>query len=387
MVNFDEKTNRFNVNSLKWDVKENELPMWVADMDFKCPDEIKEAIIDRTNKNCYGYNIIPDEWKDSYINWWDRRHHFKMEREWLMFSTGIVPSISSIVRKMTYLAEKVVLLTPVYNIFFNSIYNNGRFIYECPLEYNNYEYNINFEKLEQTLSDPQVSLLIFCNPHNPVGKIWSYDELKIIGELCKKYNVLVISDEIHCDITRPNTEYIPYQSVSEDCKMNSITLISPTKTFNIAGLQTSAISIPNPLIRHKVWRGINTDEIAEPNTFAIQASIAAFKCDYWVDSLREYVYENRRIISEFLLKKLPKLHLINADATYLLWIDFSEITNNTKEFCNFLREKTGLYITEGEEYGKTGESFVRVNIACQRDKIYDFCNRLYEGYNLFINRQ
>ena len=142
MVNFDEKTNRFNVNSLKWDVKENELPMWVADMDFKCPDEIKEAIIDRTNKNCYGYNIIPDEWKDSYINWWDRRHHFKMEREWLMFSTGIVPSISSIVRKMTYLAEKVVLLTPVYNIFFNSIYNNGRFIYECPLEYNNYEYNI-----------------------------------------------------------------------------------------------------------------------------------------------------------------------------------------------------------------------------------------------------
>lgn len=386
MINFDEKTNRFNVNSLKWDVKENELPMWVADMDFNCPNEITQSIIDRVNQGCFGYNIIPDSWKESYINWWDRRHHFKMEKDWLLFSTGIVPSISSIVRKMTYPAEKVVLLTPVYNIFFNSIYNNGRFIYECPLEYKNYKYSIDFEKLENTLSDPQVSLFIFCNPHNPIGKIWTRDELLKIGNLCKKYNVLVISDEIHCDITKPNTEYIPYQSVSEECKMNSITLISPTKTFNIAGLQTSAISIPNPLIRHKVWRGINTDEIAEPNTFAIQSAIAAFNCDYWVDSLREYVFENRDIISKYLKENLPKLHLIASDATYLLWIDFSEITSNTKEFCTFLREKTGLYITEGEEYGKTGEAFVRVNVACQREKIYDFCNRLSTGYNLYINK-
>ena len=171
MLNFDKKTNRFNTNSLKWDVKENELPMWVADMDFNSPIEIIDAIIDRVNQGCFGYNIIPTSWNESYINWWKRRHHFEMESDWLLFSTGIVPSISSIVRKMTYPAEKVVLLTPVYNIFFNSIYNNGRFIYECPLEYKNHEYNIDFIRLEKALSDPQTSLLIFCNPHNPIGKI------------------------------------------------------------------------------------------------------------------------------------------------------------------------------------------------------------------------
>lgn len=386
MINFDEKTNRFNVNSLKWNVNSNELPMWVADMDFRSPVEVEEALIKRVNQGCYGYNIIPDSWKDSIINWWSKRHNFKMKKDWLMFSTGVVPSISSIVRKLTSPAEKVVLLTPVYNIFFNSIYNNGRYIYECPLKYENYEYQIDFDILEEALSDPQTSMLIFCNPHNPIGKIWSFEELKKIGELCYKYNVLVVSDEIHCDITRPNLEYIPFQSVSKECRDNSIVCISPTKTFNIAGLQSSAISVVNPLIRHKVYRGINTDEIAEPNSFAITAVEAAYKCEYWVDELREYIYENRRIFKKYLEKELPMIHLIEGDATYLLWVDIKNITNDSKEFCNFLRKETGLYITPGDEYGKSGRGFVRINIATQRENIYDALTRLKNGINKFLNK-
>lgn len=384
--NFNQKNDRFNTNSYKWDVKENELPMWVADMDFRSPIEIEEALKSRLDKGCYGYNIIPDSWYDAYISWWLRRHNFKMEKEWLMFSTGVVPTISSVVRKLTYPAEKIVLLTPVYNIFFNSIYNNGRFIYECPLIYKDYQYQIDFDMLEKALSDPQTTMLILCNPHNPIGKIWNYDELYQIGELCYKYNVLVVSDEIHCDIVKPGTSYIPFQSVSEKCKMNSISCLAPTKTFNIAGLQTSCISVVNPNIRHKVNRGINTDEIAEPNTFAIQATEAAFKCDYYVDELCSYVFENKRIYKEFIEKNIKKVHAVDSNATYLLWVDFSDVCKNTKEFCDYLRKTTGLFITEGEEYGKAGDAFVRINVATTKENVLDSLDRLYKAYNKYFNK-
>lgn len=385
MYDFDTPVDRKNTNSLKWDIKEGELPMWVADMDFQTSPAIIHALEKRVENGVYGYNIIPEEWSRAYINWWDKRHHFKMEKEWLIFCTGVVPAISSCVRKLTSVGENVLVLTPVYNIFFNSIYNNGRNILQSRLRYENGAYEIDWKDFEEKLVNPQTSLLIFCNPHNPVGKIWDKETLARVGELCKKYGVTVISDEIHCDLTEPGYEYVPFASVSEVCKDISVSCIAPTKCFNIAGLQTAAVSVPNPLLRHKVWRALNTDEVAEPNTFAVQAAVAAFEeGEPWLEELNAYTTANRRYVEEFVKNEIPSLSVVSGHATYLLWIDVSKITENSKSFSRFLREKTGLFVSEGKEYGGDGKSFIRLNVACPRCYVEDGMNRLKEGVSLFL---
>ncbi len=385
MYDFDTPVDRKNTNSLKWDIKEGELPMWVADMDFQTSPAIIHALEKRVENGVYGYNIIPEEWSRAYINWWDKRHHFKMEEEWLIFCTGVVPAISSCVRKLTSVGENVLVLTPVYNIFFNSIYNNGRNILQSHLRYENGAYEIDWKDFEEKLVNPQTSLLIFCNPHNPVGKIWDKETLARVGELCKKYGVTVISDEIHCDLTEPGYEYVPFASVSEVCKDISVSCIAPTKCFNIAGLQTAAVSVPNPLLRHKVWRALNTDEVAEPNTFAVQAAVAAFEeGEPWLEELNAYTTANRRYVEEFVKNEIPSLSVVSGHATYLLWIDVSKITENSKSFSRFLREKTGLFVSEGKEYGGDGKSFIRLNVACPRCYVEDGMNRLKEGVSLFL---
>ena len=378
--NFDESVNRRNTHSLKWDVKEQELPMWVADMDFQTAPEIQEAIRERAAHGVFGYSIVPEEWYQAYMDWWEKRHHFSMEKEWLVFCTGVVPAISSMVRKLTTAGENVLVQTPVYNIFFNSIVNNGRNIVESPLRYDGNTYQMDFEDLERKLSDPQTTLMILCNPHNPVGRIWSREELKQVGELCRKYHVTVISDEIHCDLTSPDQEYIPFASVSENCKNTSITCMAPTKAFNLAGLQTAAVAVPNPNLRHKVWRGLNTDEVAEPNSFAVEAAVAAFtKGEAWLDSLREYIQENKNFVENFLKKEDLHIRLVPSQATYLLWLDCRDMHGCAAEFTQYLRKHTGLYLSEGQQYGENGSSFIRMNIACSRSRLEDGLKRLAEG--------
>lgn len=376
---FDTVINRRGSYSYKWDVKPNELPMWVADMDFQTAPEVQEALAKRVEHGVFGYGIIPTEWKDAYVQWWKERHDFVMDPQWLLFCTGVVPAISTAVRKLTTPAEKVLIQTPVYNIFFNSILNNGRNVLESSLVYQeeSRQYVIDFEKLEQDLADPQTSLMILCNPHNPVGKIWDKDSLARIGELCKKNHVIVVSDEIHCDLTAPGLEYVPFASVSDICREISISLIAPTKTFNIAGLQTAAAVVPNPALRHKMWRALNTDEVAEPNAFAIQAAIAAFtKGADWLDALREYIQENKRVVKRFLEKELPEITVISMDATYLLWLDCRAFTDNSEELAHKIREKTGLYLSDGVEYGGDGARFLRMNVACPRTTLLDGLQRL-----------
>ncbi len=348
--NFNEPVNRRNTHSLKWDVKEQELPMWVADMDFQTAPEIQEAIRERAAHGVFGYSIVPEEWYQAYMGWWEKRHHFSMEKEWLVFCTGVVPAISSMVRKLTTAGENVLVQTPVYNIFFNSIVNNGRNIVESPLRYDGNTYQMDFEDLERKFSDPQTTLMILCNPHNPVGRIWSREELEQVGGLCRKYHVTVISDEIHCDLTSPGQEYIPFASVSENCKNTSITCMAPTKAFNLAGLQTAAVAVPNPNLRHKVWRGLNTDEVAEPNSFAVEAAVAAFtKGEAWLDSLREYIQENKNFVENFLKKEDLHIRLVPSQATYLLWLDCREMHGCAAELTQYLREHTGLYLSEGQQ--------------------------------------
>ena len=253
---FDKVIDRRGTGSLKWDVPENELPMWVADMDFQTAPCIREALSARVEHGIFGYSIIPDEWADAYVNWWGSRHGFAIDRDWLVFCSGVIPAISTAVRKLTTPAENVVVQTPVYNIFFNSIYNNGRNILESPLKYDGEGYAMDFENLEAKLADPQTSLMILCNPQNPAGKIWDKETLAHVGELCAKYGVTVISDEIHCDLTDPGKEYVPFVTASDTCRDISVTCIAPTKTFNIAGIQTAAIVVPDKFLRHKMWRGL-----------------------------------------------------------------------------------------------------------------------------------
>ena len=377
---FDKETDRRNTHSLKWDVGEGELPMWVADMDFETAPEIQAAIKRRAEHGIYGYTTVSDEWRRAYTDWWKQRHGAQIEEDSLIFCTGVVPAISSIVRKLTTPAEKVVFMTPAYNIFFNSVLNNGRQVLECPLDYDGAGYEIHFGRLEEALADPQTAMMILCNPHNPTGNIWGKEALRRIGELCAKYHVVVVSDEIHCDLTEPGSEYIPFASVSEACRFNSITCLAPTKAFNLAGIQTAAVSVPDETLRHKVWRGLNTDEVAEPNVFAVEAVIAAFTCGApWLDSLRVYISRNRKFAGDFLKNELPDIHLVPAQATYLLWLDCSRITEDTSDLCAFIRRETGLYVSEGAQFGGNGSRFIRVNIACPKRTVRQGMERLKEG--------
>lgn len=374
---FDKMTDRSDTGSMKWDVQEQELPMWVADMDFETAPEITAAITKRANHGIFGYSVVTPEWYDAYIGWWERRHAFAIEKEWLVFCTGVVPAISSIVRKLTTPGENIVVQTPVYNIFFNSVTNNGRNILQNRLKYDGNDYYMNFVDLEDKLSDPQTSMMLLCNPHNPVGKIWDADTLARIGELCRKHHVLVVSDEIHCDLTMPGAEYIPFASVSEACRSNSITCLAPTKAFNLAGIQTAAVMIPDANLCHKVWRGLNTDEAAEPSAFAIPAAVAAFtKGASWLDALCSYLADNRSFAQEYLRTHLPQIHAVDAQATYLLWLDCGRIIGDAAQMAAFIRRDSGLYLSAGSEYGDGGRTFLRMNIACPRARLLDGLKRL-----------
>ncbi len=374
---FDTIYDRRRKDAAKWAVGPDELPMWVADMDFKTAPEVISAMQERLDHGIFGYGDVPEEWYQAYISWWKRRHSFEMKKEWLVFCTGVVPAISSAVRKLTSPNENVVIMTPVYNIFFNSIINNGARVLESPLCYENGEYSIDFKDLENKLSDPQTSLMILCNPHNPVGKIWSAEELARIGELADKYHVTVVSDEIHCDITEPGKDYVPFASVNETTRKVSITCISPTKAFNLAGLQTAAVCVPDEFLRHKMWRALNTDEVAEPNSFAVCAAVAAFNYgEEWLSELRKYISENRSFTQGYLEEKLPEIKMVKAEATYLAWLDVSKISHDSEALSEEIRKKSGLYLSAGSHYGEQGKDFLRLNMACPRALLTEGLERL-----------
>lgn len=377
---FSSSPNRRNTGSLKWDVADHELPMWVADMDFAAAPCIRRALEARVAHGVFGYNIIPDAWADAYINWWQRRHGFTMQRDWLVFCTGVVPALSSAVRKLTTAAEKVLIQTPVYNIFFNSILNNGRQVLQAPLPYAEGAYSVDWANLEAKLADPQTTLMFLCNPHNPTGHIWSREELARLGALCAAHGVTVISDEIHCDLTDPGYEYTPFAAVNETCRAISVTCMAPTKAFNIAGLQTAAVCVPNPQLRHKMWRALNTDEVAEPNSFAVTAAVAAFnEGEPWLEELRAYLAANKQAVRDFVAAELPRVRVIASRATYLLWLDVSAYGLTSEEIADRIRRRTGLYLSAGIEFGGNGDSFLRLNTACPRSVLEEGLRRLKEG--------
>lgn len=388
MTDFDKLTDRRGSFSYKWDVADGELPMWVADMDLECPEAVKRAILGVAEGGIFGYSYTPDEYFRAVADFYLRRHGALIDREWMVYSNGAVAAISSIVRRIGSAGDSVLIQAPVYNIFYNSIINNAREVLSSDLVYDGRGYSIDFSDLEEKLSREKTTLMILCNPHNPVGKVWSREELSRIAELCRNYGVTVIADEVHAEIVNKSCQYTPFFSVSETAREISVTITSASKTFNIAGLQSASLVVPNEALRYRVWRGVNTDEVGEPNAFSMKANIAAFtECDGWVDSLVDYLFENRRLAAEYINRNIEGLYATSGEATYLLWIDISRVEEDSVKFCRRLRELTGLYLSDGAEYGECGRSFVRMNLGTQRSRVLDGLERLKRGTEAIVKEK
>lgn len=377
---FDSIINRKNTNCLKWDLFDTKLPMWVADMDFKVAPEISGEIINKANENLYGYAIIPDEWYDAYINWW-KYYGLNMDKNNLKFVNGVMPAIATIIRKLTKENDKILIQTPVYHVFFHVIEDNNREIVENQLVYKNGSYEIDFKDLEEKLADENVTLMMLCNPHNPVGKIWSRKDLEKIADLCAKYDVNIISDEIHCDLTDPDKKYTPFASISN---YDSVTTVSPTKSFNIAGLNTAAVYIVGDKLKEDIFNALDVEWVSRANIFAITGAIVAYKNGRpWLDELRQYLYDNKKFVADFIKDEIPEIKLIDADATYLLWLDCSSLDISSKDFVKFLNEKTGVLLSAGVDFSKNSDEFLRLNIACPRKLLMDGLKAIKKGVAIY----
>lgn len=379
---FESIIERKGTNSLKWDLFTDDIPMWVADMDFKVAPAIQDAILKRAKHPVYGYTIVPDTLFEVYVNWWDRRYDFKMCRENLLYSIGVMPSISSIIRCLTNIGDEILIQTPVYHVFFYVIEDNNRKVLENKLIYENGKYKIDFDDLDEKLS--KVKLMILCNPQNPVGKIWSKKELKHIGELCEKHDVILISDEIHCDLTDPQVKYNPCEESSNYNKI--ITCLSPSKSFNIAGLQSSIVHIKNKSLLEKIKKQMHIDNSDSCNVFAVSGVIAAYnESEEWLEELRKVLYQNKQIVKEYLKSELPMIKLVESNSTYLLWLDCSKLKMASKELSNYLRREQGLFLSAGIDFGQNGDNFLRMNIACPSKLLKEGLNKFKEGINSLNN--
>ena len=370
---FKSVINRQGTNCLKWDLFDDDLPMWVADMDFRVAPQIHEAILKRADHPVYGYTIVPEELFDAYINWWDSRYDLKISKNDMSYSIGVMPSISSMIRCLTDENDEILIQTPVYHVFFYMIEDNNRCVLENQLIYENGQYKIDFKDLDEKLS--QVKMMILCNPHNPIGKIWSKEDLAQIGKLCKKHGVILISDEIHCDLTDPGLKYNPFEA--DDYV---IRCLSPSKSFNIAGFQSSIVHTTNSELLDKIKVQMHIDSSDLCNVFATTAVIAAYNnSEDWLEELRKVLYSNKEFVRDFLATELPIIKLVECDATYLLWLDCSALNVTSKVLSRFLRENQGLFLSAGIDFGQNGDNFLRMNIACPEKLLKEGLDKLKSG--------
>lgn len=375
--NFDEVINRNNTNCSKWDTtKDGVLPMWVADMDFKVASPILNSLQKRTIHGVFGYTMIPNDFYEAEIYWWEKRHKFKIKKEWIEPTVGVIPSISAVVQAFCNEGDKVLIQSPVYNYFNSSITNNKCEIIRNDLVYKDNKYSIDFDNFEKKLKDEKVKLFILCNPHNPVGRVWSFEELKRVGELCIKNAVIILSDEIHRDLVYSEFKYTPMASISSDILNQTITCTAPSKTFNLAGLKTSNIIVANKEYKEKINKSLNINETIEPNIYGIEALISAYtKSENWLDEVLVYLENNKDFAIDF-LNKIDGLKLVKPEATYLLWIDCRKLGIHSDELVRIIEKQGKLRITSGTTYGKNGDNFIRINIACSLETLEDGLNRL-----------
>ena len=375
---FDEPVPRRGTNSYKWDSAENAdvLPMWVADMDFRTAPAITRALQRRVEHGVFGYTRVPDSYYDAVTGWFGRRHGWMLQREWIIYTTGVVPALSAVIKALASPGDNVLVQTPVYNCFFSSIRNNGCHILTSPLRQAGDTYVMDYDDLERKAADRRTTLMLLCNPHNPVGRVWTREELKLAGDICLRHGVTVVSDEIHCELAFPDHPYTPFASLSDDFLHHSVTCLSPSKAFNLAGLQIANIVCRDAEARRLIDKAININEVCDVNPFGIEATIAAYnEGGEWLDQLLHYIEGNYRCMKDFCREHLPAYPLMRLEGTYLVWMDCRQAGHTSEELELLLKEKAALWLNAGTMYGQEGEGYMRWNIACPRRQMLEGLRR------------
>ncbi|MGN7393111.1 MalY/PatB family protein [Peribacillus frigoritolerans] len=373
--NFDQVICRLGTDCEKWDDRKNQfgvedvIPMWVADMDFQSPNPVIEALRHRAEHGVFGYGLRSDSYFESIVNWLNRRHQWSVKKEWITHSPGVIPALSLSIQSFTKQGDKIMIQPPVYHHFARVIQAAGREVVTNPLVLKNGHYSIDFEDLEAKI-DEKVKMFILCSPHNPVGRVWSKDELTRLGQICRKHKILVVADEIHCDFVYHTHTHIPFASISEEFANHSITCIAPSKTFNLMGVQTSSIIIPNRQLRDRFNQELHTLSIGSPNIFGAVALEAAYRYgEEWLDQVLDYLQGNLEYSLSYFRKNIPEINVIQPEGTYLVWLDCRELRFSDKELNDFMLQSARVAMNQGQIFGKEGEGFMRLNIACPRSML------------------
>lgn len=376
--NFDDIANLYNSSSSRYDgLKKDELALSIADMDFKVLPEIADCLRNRISIEAYPYVDVPEEFYDSFINYSFKRHNLKIKRDWLIFSTSVIASLDNIFSLFLNESDSIALFSPIYNTFYSCINNHKLNLAEIPFILNKDKYEIDFLALNKTFESNKIKLFLLCNPHNPGGKIFSYDEVKKIVDLAKQYNVIVLSDEIHCDISDPDKEYCSLLNFINQFD-NLIVLNSASKSFNLAGLQTSVVICPNSSLKERIKKELYKNDVGEPNFFGPYASLSAWKYGLeWNKELRMYLYQNKQYLNSLNLAQYG-VTIVDGGATYLLWLKLPERFKSSNEFIKDLYLKKGIKVCPGIIYGKDGEGFIRINIATSLKNVVTFANRFID---------
>ena len=374
---FDKTIDRRATNSYKWDsAPEGVLPMWVADMDFRTAPAIIDALQKRVAHGIFGYTRVPDAYYDAVTSWFSRRHGWDIDREWIIYTSGVVPAVSAVIKALTVPGDKVIVQTPVYNCFFSSIRNNGCEIVSNPLRRTADTYEMDFDALERCAADPRAKVMLLCNPHNPAGRVWTPDELTRLGNICLRNGVTVVAAEIHCELVYQGFKYTPFASLSDAFLHRSVTCVSPSKAFNIAGLQIANIVAFDNDLRSRIDKAININEVCDVNPFGVAATIAAYnEGEEWLNQLVDYLHGNYEAMAEFCRRELPEFPITRLEGTYLVWMDCSSLGMPSDALEHVLLDDARLWLNAGTMYGAEGEGYMRWNIACPRSVMLDGLNR------------
>ncbi len=384
--NFDEIIERKGTNCLKYDAlkmffkSEDPLPLWVADMDFKTPDFIVDAIKKRTEHEIFGYSFRPDSYFDAVIGWMKRRHDWDVRKEWISFSPGVVAGLTMAVETFSKPDDGVIVQPPVYFPFFDCVKETGRKMIENPLKIENGRYTFDFDDLRSKI-DENTKLLLLSNPHNPGGMVWTREELTELTYICLENNIMIISDEIHSDLIFDGHKHIPLASISDEVAQNCMISMAPSKTFNVAGLSSSLVIIPNKLKMAQYQKTIGVGHFDMGNIFGTVALEAAYSNgDVWLDEMLIYLWDNYLLLENFISTKLPRVKIMKPEATYLVWLDFSDYGMNNEELSKFTVEKAKLALNDGGRFGTGGEGWLRINIGCPRSTIQEALERLEKAF-------
>lgn len=386
---FSRPTDRRGTDSYKWDSapEADIIPLWVADMDFETFPGITEALQRRVAHGIFGYTRVPETYYEAVCRWFEKHHGWHINREDIIYTSGVVPAVSAVIKALTLPGDQVIVQGPVYNCFFSSIRNNGCEMVSNSLIYNKEElrYEIDFDDLERKLAHERARLMLICNPHNPGGRVWTRDELTRVAELCRKYGVRVVSDEIHCELTLYDNEYVPFGSLPDELSRGSITCCSPSKAFNTAGLQIANIVCRDAEVRNRIDRAININEVCDVNPFGVIALQAAYSDEgyEWLTQLRAYISANYDLLCERFARELPKCKVMRMEGTYLAWIDCSELHIPSDEIEEMLMHENKVWVNAGSMYGAEGAAFIRVNMACTSELLNEGITRIVEGLRAY----